>query len=492
MRALSLFLALASSAIAKPILDGRGTRSQRIQWGVCDFPSTGTLPIECGNLSVPLDYTSPSSSETLTLALIRSRAPQTQPSKGTILFNFGGPGYGAIQTLNALAELLHYRTGGQHDLIAFDPRGVSKSLRFSCYDTPNDRLIAGYKYPMLAVDASDVALADTWANTQASYNVSFVARDLMQVVEALDEDGLLRFWGFSYGSLLGATVAAMFPDRIDRLVLDGVVNGHNYYHRFGIDVDQLLSADDAFRGVLDACIKAGPAKCALATVNSTAVELEKTLMRLADNFKHAPMAVGDTVINTRFVRELYFIVIKYPSNVAAAAVHINNLLHRRNLTAVVDFYNGLQADIATGDDDALLGIKCGDTIPRASALADVMPDIRHMMRTSKVFGPYLAEIGTMCARWPFEAKERYAGSFKVKTRTPILFVGNTYDPATPAASARNMSVSFEGSVMVEQHGFGHASLSQASACTTKILQAYFVNGTLPKDGTLCEVDALLF
>lgn len=40
--------------------------------------------------------------------------------------------------------------------------------------------------------------------------------------------------GFSYGTLLGETVAAMFPDRMDRLILDGVVNAFNYYHRYGM------------------------------------------------------------------------------------------------------------------------------------------------------------------------------------------------------------------------------------------------------------------
>ena len=32
---------------------------------------------------------------------------------------------------------------------------------------------------------------------------AFVARDLMQFVDALGEDGLLRYWGLSYGSVPG-------------------------------------------------------------------------------------------------------------------------------------------------------------------------------------------------------------------------------------------------------------------------------------------------
>lgn len=79
---------------------------------------------------------------------------------------------------------------------------------------------------------------------------AFVARDIARIAEAVDDDGLIRYWGeflfesealsvrptnrpligWSYGTLLGATLAAMFPERIDRMILDGVLNPHEYYN----------------------------------------------------------------------------------------------------------------------------------------------------------------------------------------------------------------------------------------------------------------------
>lgn len=90
-------------------------------------------------------------------------------------------------------------------------RGTEKTITFSCFDTPAEREIAGLKFPYLPVDAHETALAETYAGAQATSNIcrekykgnhnpefigtAFVARDLMSVVDALDEDGLLRFWG---------------------------------------------------------------------------------------------------------------------------------------------------------------------------------------------------------------------------------------------------------------------------------------------------------
>lgn len=90
-------------------------------------------------------------------------------------------------------------------------RGTGQTIPFDCFETPEERELAGWKYRLeyLLSDASDVALGDAWANTGAFTSVcgkarkdigelvgtAFVARDLMQVVDALDEDGLLRFWG---------------------------------------------------------------------------------------------------------------------------------------------------------------------------------------------------------------------------------------------------------------------------------------------------------
>lgn len=100
-----VLLASAPLFIAKSLAyrQARYPTSEVIGWGPCPF--NGTLPIVCGTLSVPLDYSNPDNNSTTNLELARISAVNT-PSKGSILFNFGGPGYEAIQTLASLASYL--------------------------------------------------------------------------------------------------------------------------------------------------------------------------------------------------------------------------------------------------------------------------------------------------------------------------------------------------------------------------------------------------
>ncbi len=79
----------------------------KIQWGPCkdDVAADRTAPVECSDLRVPLDYTNPTSNETLRLQLLRVPAV-VQPALGSIQINFGGPGEPARKSLAQTAVIL--------------------------------------------------------------------------------------------------------------------------------------------------------------------------------------------------------------------------------------------------------------------------------------------------------------------------------------------------------------------------------------------------
>lgn len=48
-----------------------------------------------------------------------------------------------------------------------------------------------------------------------------VARDMLHIIEKLGEEKL-KYWGFSYGTFLGVTFASLWPQKVGRMVLDGI------------------------------------------------------------------------------------------------------------------------------------------------------------------------------------------------------------------------------------------------------------------------------
>lgn len=114
----------SSLALLACAVHARATGSHHsINWFPCQ--QNGTVPLTCGTLRVPLDYTDLNSNKTLQLDLVKVSAVK-QPKKGSILLNPGGPGEGGRDFVaNVEATALLIATGGAYDLIGFDTRYVS-------------------------------------------------------------------------------------------------------------------------------------------------------------------------------------------------------------------------------------------------------------------------------------------------------------------------------------------------------------------------------
>lgn len=104
-----------------------GAPPAKFNWTSCPFEEAFretlniTIPFQCSNLTVPLDYVDTKSNKTIDLQLSKIPAANGE-SQGSIFFNFGGPGLEARLNLVAQGEHLLALTGGKYDLIAFDPR----------------------------------------------------------------------------------------------------------------------------------------------------------------------------------------------------------------------------------------------------------------------------------------------------------------------------------------------------------------------------------
>ncbi|CAG9979506.1 unnamed protein product [Clonostachys byssicola] len=487
------------TATASPLHTARDNTG--INWTPCDFPNA-TLPVQCANLTVPLDYSNSSSSETMTLPVFRVQAAVDEASKkGSILYNCGGPGSDCLNDLVALGNVLQAATGGYHDIVTFTPRGTGKTLPFECFA---DNLSRAVGMPAQVGNATDVVVGETWAKstlygstcaavqnmTGNLIGTAFVARDMMQIVDALKEDGLLRYWGVSYGTLLGSTVLAMFPDRVDKIILDGVVNPFQYYAN--LETETLVDADATFEGFCKGCVE-NPDACPLAK-NQTAEQLQESIYTFLEQLRQSPIPVpapgGGIVLDYSTVKGSYlYVQLKFPSSWTKVAKNLDALM-TGNLSAAEGIGAGGSKEISPSSPDALYGIKCGDTFTENQTFEDVLPVLETRINGNRIAGEISAP--SICANWKLHAKERYSGDFRVKPLNPALIIGNTYDPVTPLVSARNVSETFEGSVLLQHDSYGHTSIMQASLCTAKAIRAYFVRGELPQPGTKCEIDTFPF
>lgn len=214
-----------------------------------------------------------------------------------------------------------------------------------------------------------------------------------------------------------------------------------------------MGADEAWTAILEECIEAGEEKCKLAKLGNTALQIQSQLAYAADGYKTDPVNVDQAIITYPHMLAVEYGLIKSLGDVSTITEILYYLATGENLELAAEFIGSRPM---TGTEaDALYAIKCSDTVARAEERDEVMPHVEYLLQASNTFGPLFPSSAMICAQWPFEAKERYDGGFdNIKTPNPVLFIGNTYDAATSINSAYNMTSAFDGSVVVEQKGFG--------------------------------------
>lgn len=452
-------------------------------------------PFDCAKLQVPLDYTDPHS-KPLELDLFRVNATK-EPVLGTVLINFGGPGGTGAENLPVLGKEMAANIGEQWNLVSWDPRGTGKTIPFDCLvgsqtASPSNRkrsvptlpsanlteyyLNGGWESAGLLADTCYAAMNETGQYISSA----FVARDMMEIVDALNEDGLLRYYGWSYGTALGSIVAAMFPERVERVVLDANVNPHDY--QAGHYGDFLIDADKTMWAFLSECYE-NKADCALAQY--TKANKTKDLLD-AISLILEPLAINASTSDEAWqayagVVQIIYGQLYYPTTWPKLAETITTVLN-----GTYEPPNSTAEPYNLGGTWAVIGIRAADALWRTNSTEEYLPQVKYQDTVSSFDIQY--PLLWVSARWRIPSKEQYKGNFKVKTRHPILYVNSEYDPATPLVNAYNGSASFEGSVVLPHSGYGHGIVVDPSACVAGHIQAYFANGTLPAAGTHCKPD----
>jgi pimeloyl-ACP methyl ester carboxylesterase len=516
--------ASAAAAAPVPVLD----------WRPCADPNQQGF--DCATAQVPLDYGDPQGT-TIDLAVIRHPATDPDNRLGALFFNPGGPGDAGTEELPAWLALFPVELRRRFDLISWDPRGVGASTAVQCFATLDDeqRFLAELPEGFPVGRAEQRAWIRRYADfgqlcgqrngdLLAHVSTADSARDLERLRRAVGAPHM-NYLGVSYGTLLGATYANLFPDQVRAMVLDGNVDPVAYTNG-GVDRTFLgtslrLRSDIAAARTLSAflglCGQASTDRCAFSAGSPTATQAKWTtlLQRLREhpvtlnNNETITYAVLVSAMNgwltttqpqppgrqppdfrgwtyaAGVLQEVWELSDPDVPQAAAHAAASGSLTTGRGSAArrapagVVQRYSGPEQQLA---------VFCAESPNPRHPLAFLVLDPLTYARAGDIGRWWIWTLDEPCASWPAVAADRYAGPWDRPTANPILVIGNTFDPETPLEGAVAMADELASARLLTVDGYGHSALLNPSDCASQYVSDYLVDGTLPPEGTVCPQD----
>ncbi|WP_232836629.1 alpha/beta fold hydrolase [Lentzea terrae] len=202
--------------------------AQPVKWAQC---SGKLAELECATLMAPLDYTKPAG-DRINLTISRKKAAAQDRRRGVLFTNPGGPGGSGLglPLFLAKSELVQV-----YDVIGIDPRGVGGSTALNCRAAPAiaepDSRPADGEFGKWAAEAREAeeACQKSSGGIRQFVSTANTARD-MDVVRAVLAEEKINYLGYSYGTYLGAVYGTLFPNRLDRSVLDSAVHPEWIWH----------------------------------------------------------------------------------------------------------------------------------------------------------------------------------------------------------------------------------------------------------------------
>ncbi|KAI8968146.1 alpha/beta-hydrolase [Trametes punicea] len=486
--------------------------ARSIQWTSCYSGQ------KCARLLLPLDYGTPDG-PTTAIALRMIPSADKEHYKGTILINPGGPGGSGTDLVARAGRNISRVVGESFDILGFDPRGTGASTpSASCFETDSQRklwyLQEGHHLLNITDDSLEIQRARENAVARRCedkiggewgigrfMSTPDVARDMLEIVHQLGQEKL-QYWGFSYGSILGQYFSAIYPDKVGRVIIDGVYDAHNY--RAALWNSNLIDVDTVIDSFFHFCHQAGPGNCTL--FESSPEKIRTRYFDLLHALEKEPLAVPlaePPFLITRKVlqRQLFGAAYKPLAQFGIVADTVR-AIEQRNQTALIALAPKIVDPTECrctipepwrSDNEAFNAIACGDGDEHPYDAETYAKYYQELAADSELVAPFWGVHYLQCSEWRIRPKWRWTGPLEAKnTSHPILLLSPRYDPVCPLRDAKAVQERYGGSGLLVQDSYGHCSLSAPSLCTAKHVRAYMVNGTLPEPGTVCEADELPF
>lgn len=291
----------------------------------------------------------------------------------------------------------------------------------------------------------------------------------------------------------------MFPERVSRLIIDGVSNLDQWYNSFFFK-ESLIDTDNVYAGFVKECFEAKE-NCPLNSIKESPFETATALQNHIDDFlkklEEEPIAVylnnsnyGAVTRRSVATNGIFPALYKPAPTWPILAKNLVELLNG-NATPSFNAYSDSWVSTIIGDETNTFVILNDNWNSGSAAPVHGIKPIQNfslsLSEESKLVSKYQGSDIYDRASWSIPTTHNFHPHYhpeypRFKTANPILVLSTTYDPVCPLISAKKAHNSFEGAGFLEQKSYGHCSLSMPSICTAKHVQRYFNEGQLPKSG----------
>ena len=516
-------------------------------------PTSRSRSAFCARLSPPLDYNNASNPHNVSIPVLKFASPPSPSHRSTIFVALGGAGNSRIQDFVSIGPNSEFfdwiDPDFEYDFLTFDNRGFGYSSPSArCFDNVlesklwNERMSdmsgvicseedEGLQVLLAAAKARGelcAAREDEDSDIRQHMTSAYAARDMLEILKklpnALDPQHghhvpKMNFLGLSYGTIVGQTFASLYPEHVSRMVLDGTGDGKDWVGKW--QMQHLIDVDAIWASFFEDCFEA-KATCPLwRNSDSNSTDIETRINEFLDELRRRPLYIINNgnarLITYRDVKLAIYWTTMAPAFAAPTMASILDPLIKGHTNITLDFpfqdslvtsdcpENETPDTLASSNAEAGLAINCGDAEDISNnTIEDFKTYLSALEAQSSVAAFFQGERKIRCLGWPTRPAWRFTGPFSSKKETengedsklsmPILFMGNRLDPMTSLSTMKKVAKDYPGSVVLEENQRGHTALANTvpSDCTLGYLGAYFRDGTLPEDGTVCGTDCNLF